>query len=146
MSLAPTKWFVTATVALVAVAVGNLSGQTPEAPNNPACSPKPFRVSASADGRPHVYVGPSTVSAPTRIVYVKPEYPTNLRNTDVRGVVVLEAQIEPDGRVCSVRVVRSIRPLDQAAIDAVLKWRFTPAKVNGVAVAAITTLTVNFTR
>jgi protein TonB len=93
-----------------------------------------------------VYVGPDKISAPTRIVHVKPEYPESARNAQVQGIVVLEAQIELDGHVCNARIVRSIPPLDQAAIDAVLKWRFSPAKVNGVAVAAITTLTVNFTR
>jgi outer membrane biosynthesis protein TonB len=49
--------------------------------------------------------------------------------------------------VCSARVVRSIPLLDQSAINAAFRWRFTPAKttVNEVAVPVITTLTVNFT-
>jgi len=47
--------------------------------------------------------------------------------------------------VCNPRVLRSIPLLDQSAIDAVLQWQFTPAKLNGVAVPVITTLTVNFT-
>jgi TonB family protein len=78
-------------------------------------------------------------------VYVKPEYPASARAANVQGVVVLEAQIESDGHVCNVRVVRSIPLLDQSAIDAVLKWRFTPPKLNGAAVPVIMTMTVNFT-
>ena len=128
------------TLALVALAVANLSGRPPEAQR--ACSPKPFRVGAS---RPHLYAGPDRVSTPTRIVYVKPEYPASARAANVQGVVVLEAQIESDGHVCNVRVVRSIPLLDQSAIDAVLKWRFTPPKLNGAAVPVIMTMTVNFT-
>jgi len=112
------------------------SGGAAAAQKNPACSPNPI---PSANNRPHVDIGPYKISAPTRIVYVRPEYPQTARDAKVQGVVVLEAQIERDGRVCSVRVVRSIPLLDQSAINAVMRWRFTP-----VAVPVITTLTVNF--
>jgi protein TonB len=78
-------------------------------------------------------------------VYVKPEYSESARAAKAQGIVILEAQIELDGRVCGPRVVRSMPLLDQSAIDAVLQWRFTPAKRNGVAVPVITTMTVNFT-
>ena len=153
MSIASRKWFVTVTFAVAAVAVSYLSGRTPmaqaaqeqRARNSPACSPKPFRVGASPDGRPRLHVGPSKVIDPTRIVYVKPEYSESARTAKVQGIVVLEAQIEPDGHVCDPRVLRSIPLLDQSAIDAVLQWRFTPAKLNGVAVPVIMTMTVNFT-
>jgi protein TonB len=123
------------------------SGGAAPAQHNPACSPNPIPVGASANNRPHVYAGPDKISTPTRIVYVRPEYPQAARTAKAQGVVVLEAQIERDGRVCSARVVRSIPLLDQSAIDAVFRWRFTPAKttVNEVAVPVITTLTVNFT-
>ena len=150
MSLASTRRFVTVTVA--AVAASCLSGgpssaraaqaQRAALPAAP-CSPKPFRV-GSPDSRPHWYVGPSTISPPTRIVYVKPEYSERARTAKAQGIVVLEAQIETDGRVCNPRVLRSIPLLDQSAIDAVLQWRFTPAKRDGVAVPVITTMTVNF--
>ena len=43
------------------------------------------------------------------------------------------------------RVLRSIPLLDQAALDAVLQWRFTPTFVDGVARDVIMTMTVNFT-
>ena len=121
-----------------------LAEQLGKTQNSQTCSPKPFRV-GSPDSRPHWYVGPSTISPPTRIVYVKPEYSERARTAKAQGIVVLEAQIELDGRVCNPRVVRSIPLLDQSAIDAVLQWRFTPAKRNGVAVPVITTMTVNFT-
>jgi TonB family protein len=114
------------------------------AQNSPTCSPKPFRV-GNPGSRPRLYVGPDKISTPTRIVYVKPEYSESARAAKAQGIVVLEAQIELDGRVCNPRVLRSIPLLDQSAIDAVLQWRFTPAKLNGAAVPVITTMTVNFT-
>jgi TonB family protein len=107
------------------------------------CSPKPLRVGGRGS-LPHLNDGVLRMSTPTRILYVKPEYSESARNAKAQGIVVLEAQIEPDGRVCNPRVVRSIPLLDQSAIDAVLQWRFTPAKRNGVAVPVITTMTVNF--
>ena len=62
----------------------------------------------------------------------------------VQGVVILEARIEADGTVSSARVLRSIPLLDQAAIDAVRQWEFTPTLLNGVPIPVIMTTTVNF--
>jgi protein TonB len=107
--------------------------------NSPTCSPNPIPVGPSANNRPHLYNGPYKISPPTRIVFVRPEYPQIARAAKVQGVVVLEGQIERDGHVCNARVLRSIPLLDQSAIDAVLQWRFTPAKV-----PVIMTMTVNF--
>ena len=42
-------------------------------------------------------------------------------------------------------VIRSIALLDQAALDAVKQWKYTPTTLNGVPVPVIMTVTVNFT-
>jgi protein TonB len=52
--------------------------------------------------------------------------------------------LDANGRVDSVRVLRSIPLLDQAAVDAVRQWRFTPALLNNEAVPVVMTVTVNF--
>jgi TonB family protein len=119
------------------------SGSAATAQKNPACGPIP--VGPDATNQPHVYRGPYKRSPPTRIAYVRPDYPQNARTAKVQGVVVLEAEIDRDGHVCSARVLRSIPLLDQSAIDAALRWRFTPATVNDVAIPVVMTLTVNFT-
>jgi protein TonB len=62
----------------------------------------------------------------------------------VQGVVTLEATIGPDGRVQDARVLRSIPLLDQAALDAVKQWEFTPTLVDGKTVPVISAVTVNF--
>ena len=61
------------------------------------------------------------------------------------GVVILEAVIGVDGRVADAKVLRSIPLLDQAAVDAVRQWVYTPTLLNGVPVPVIMTVTVNFT-
>ena len=55
------------------------------------------------------------------------------------------ATIGADGRVKDAKVLRSIPLLDQAALDAVKQWQFTPTLLNGVPVPVIMTVTVNFT-
>jgi protein TonB len=121
------------------------SGSAATAQKKPACGPNPIPVGPNATNQPYVYRGPHKRSTPSRIAYVPPEYPQNARSAKVQGIVVLETEIDRDGRVCSARVLRSIPLLDHSAIDAVLRWRFTPAKVNDVAVPVVMTLTVNFT-
>jgi protein TonB len=59
--------------------------------------------------------------------------------------VICEVLIGTDGKVADARVLRSIPLLDQAAIDAVRQWEFTPTQVNGNPVSIIMTVTVNFT-
>ena len=87
----------------------------------------------------------SGMKAPRKIVEVAPVYPAIARAAHVQGVVILEAVLDAKGGVESVRVLRSIPLLDQAAIDAVHQWRFTPALLNGDAVPVVMTITVNFT-
>lgn len=87
----------------------------------------------------------SGMKAPLKIVHVAPVYPAIARSARVQGVVILEAVLDVTGRVESVRVLRSIPLLDQAAVDAVQQWRFTPALLNNEPVPVVMTVTVNFT-
>jgi protein TonB len=89
--------------------------------------------------------GQGQITAPTKIKDVKPVYPGIARSARVAGVVVIEATIGPDGKVIDAKVVRSIPLLDQAALDAVRQWEYTPPLRNGVPVPVIVTVTINFT-
>ncbi len=68
-----------------------------------------------------------------------------LSHARVQGVVIIEATIDSLGNVSTARVLRGQPLLDQAALDAVKEWQFTPTMMNGVAVPVIMTVTVNFT-
>jgi protein TonB len=85
------------------------------------------------------------IKQPTRIRNVQPIYPQIARSARVQGVVIIEATIDPGGKVRDTRLLRSIPLLDQAALDAVRKWEYEPTLLNGVAVPVIMTVTVNFT-
>lgn len=90
-----------------------------------------------------VRVGPR-IREPTKIRHVPPVYPVMAQQARVEGVVVIEAVIGVDGRVKEARVLRSKPLLDEAALEAVRQWTFTPTTLNGVPVPVIMTVTVNF--
>jgi TonB family protein len=85
------------------------------------------------------------VRPPTKIKDVQPVYPAIARSARVAGAVTIEATIGPDGTVMDATVVRSIPLLDQAALDAVQQWEYTPTLLNGVPVPVLVTVTINFT-
>jgi protein TonB len=85
------------------------------------------------------------VKPPTKMKHVSPAYPDIARSAGVQGVVILETIIGSDGKVADARVLRSIPLLDQAAIDAVMQWEFTPTLLNGQPTPIIMTVTVQFT-
>jgi TonB family protein len=85
------------------------------------------------------------IKAPLKIKDVKPVYPAIARSARVAGAVTMEATIGPDGKVIDAKVVRSIPLLDQAALDAVRQWEYTPTLLNGVPVPVLVTVTINFT-
>ncbi|HVL68193.1 MAG TPA: energy transducer TonB [Vicinamibacterales bacterium] len=85
------------------------------------------------------------IKAPEKVRHVPPVYPAMAQQARIEGTVVLEATIGTDGRVTGVRVVRSKPLLDQAAMDAVMQWRFTPTLLNGVPVPVLLTVHVTFT-
>jgi TonB family protein len=95
-------------------------------------------------GSAPVRVG-GNIGPPTRTKYVAPVYPEDAKAAGVQGVVIVEAVVDKDGKVESTKVLRSIPMLDQAALDAVRQWEFTPTLLNGVAVPVVMTMTVNFT-
>jgi protein TonB len=104
-------------------------------PAPPAPSPLPKREAVRPGG---------VIKYPAKVHHVPPVYPRIAQEAKVSGMVILEAIIGTDGRVQDVRILRSKALLDQAAIDAVKQWRFTPTLLNGVPVPVILTVTVNF--
>lgn len=114
---------------------------TPETQDAPAGGTSTEAMQA---GDAPVRVG-GNIRTPTKTRNVSPVYPPEAQAARVSGMVILEAVIGRDGRVTDAKVLRSVPMLDQAAIDAVMQWEFTPTLLNGAPVRVIMTVTVNFT-
>ena len=117
---------------MVGGVAGGIVGGLSEAPPPPPPPQAPVRVGGQ-------------IRAPQKIRDVKPVYPAIAQSARVQGVVIIEATIGPNGQVQEAKVLRSIPLLDQAALDAVKQWVFSPTLLNGVPVPVIMTVTVNFT-
>ena len=80
---------------------------------------------------------------PVRTKDVRPIYAPMVIASGVKGQVVLEATVDPRGKVAQLRVVKTQPMLTQATIDAVRQWEFDPKTV--AAGGALITVTANFT-
>ena len=113
--------------------VGGITGGIPEPPPPPPPPPtQPVRVGGN-------------IKPPQKVKHVNPVYPPIAQSARVQGIVIIEATIGPSGAVQDAKTLRSIPLLDQAALDAVRQWVFTPTLLNGVPVPVIMTVTVQFT-
>ena len=79
------------------------------------------------------------------ITRVEPTYPEVARKARIAGIVIVECIIDKSGNVTNVQVLKPLPfGLDQAAVDAVKRWKFKPGTLNGQPVDVIFNLTVNF--
>jgi protein TonB len=108
--------------------VGGVVGGLEEAP------PPPTQI---------VRVG-GVVREPRKVKDVAPVYPDVARAAKIEGIVILECTINPQGRVDAVRVLRGLPTLNDAAVEAVRQWVYTPTLLGGAPVSVLMTVTVNF--
>lgn len=92
-----------------------------------------------------IHVG-GDVAAPNKISAPQPQYTEIARKARIQGVVIVQAIINKQGNVTDVKVLKGLpMGLDQAAVEAIRKWKFEPATLNGKPVDVYYNLTVNFT-
>ena len=82
-----------------------------------------------------------------RVRYVAPEYPRDARERGISGWVDLEFTVMPDGSVADVTIVSAepVGVFEQAAIQAVSRWRYRPVERDGNPVDARARLRIRFT-
>jgi protein TonB len=75
-----------------------------------------------------------------------PAYPALSRRLGEEGRVVLRVRVEANGAASDIQIATSSHfdRLDQAAIDAVRRWRFVPAKQDDQTIAAWVLVPLNF--
>ncbi|MDR7098497.1 protein TonB [Lysobacter niabensis] len=104
----------------------------PPPPAAPAPPAPPAAAVATAQPQP--------ISTPS------PKYPAQALRNGERGTVTVSVEIGADGVPTDVGVARSSgsRQLDRAAVDAVRRWRFRPAMVDGRPTAGRVQVPISF--
>ena len=114
--------------------VGGLPGDIPPPP--PPAPPPPPRAPVRVGGQ---------IQAPALVSKVDPIYPEVAVSARIRGVVILEANVDKDGHVVDVKVLRTAnRLLDHAAITAVRQWQYRPLVLNGSPEPFVLTVVLTF--
>jgi protein TonB len=113
---------------------------------------RPPAPPGSAPHAPPVVPGSAAEAAPGLIepavvaTRVEPAYPEAARRAGIEGTVELEVSIDAAGRVAEVEVLRGLpMGLSDAAVDAVRKWTWKPAKSPQGPVASRRTVRIRFT-
>jgi TonB family protein len=75
---------------------------------------------------------------------IPPVYPALARNQHVSGDVRVDALIDANGRVTTMKVVSGPTLLHQAAMDALRQWKYQPASLDGKPVPMHLTVTIQF--
>jgi protein TonB len=98
--------------------------------------------------------GPAAPAAPVSVggdvksakllASVPPVYPMLAKNQHVSGNVLIDALIDPNGRVTTMKVVSGPTLLHQAAMDALKLWKYQPAMLDGKPVSMHLTVTLQF--
>jgi TonB family protein len=98
------------------------------------------------NGPPGIFpAGKGGVTVPQVIFNPEPSFSEEARKAKQQGVVMLLAVVGIDGHTYDIRVAQSLgMGLDEKAIEAVNRWRFRPATLNGQAVATQIAVQVDF--
>lgn len=133
-------------------AVPEEAASSPAAPAEPvAPAPITFPAGPQPPGRaeaasPEPYSAlPAGAEPPVLKTRVEPQYPDIARRANVGGEVVLQVVVERDGRIGSVFAVQEAPlGLTAAATDAVRRWVYTPARLDGRPIAVVKVVRVRF--
>jgi TonB family protein len=86
----------------------------------------------------------SDIEPPKLMTRVVPVYPPEAKKAGIEGTVILGATIDGEGKVTDVKVLESVPGLDQAAVDAIKQWVYTPVWVNNQPIIYTFTVAVKF--
>jgi TonB family protein len=82
---------------------------------------------------------------PARMISsVAPMYPALAKSQHIAGSVRVDALVDTNGRVTTMKIVSGPSMLHQAAMDALRQWKYQPATLDGKAVPMHLTVTIQF--
>jgi len=100
---------------------------------------------ADGPGTDEIYSVGGDVLAPKLVRRVEPNYSEAARRERIEGAVIVHGVVTTSGNVIDIKVLKAVHPLvDEAAIEAVRLWRYSPATKNGKPVACHLTVTCTF--
>jgi len=109
------------------------------------CSEEEDIPTTQGEGASEVRRVRGEVTPPKLFKKPEPSYPEAARKSGIEGVAVYEAIISRTGCPRDIRVLRSTHPLlDVSGMEAITRWRYTPATLNGRPVRVYLTVTVTF--
>jgi protein TonB len=104
----------------------------------------PDAVSAPPPAMPPIRIGSGLVREPSKIRDVSPVYPGAALRARLEASVVVEAEVDERGRVVDATVLAGHPVFNEAALEAVGQWAYTPTLLDGVPVPILLTVTVHF--
>jgi protein TonB len=113
----------------------------------PAVSASRVAANAARASAPAAQGAGAAVSAKPRYrTNPTPDYPIPSKRRGEEGIVLLDVQVSADGTPAAISLNRSCgHPLlDRAALDAVRRWTFEPARAAGVPVSSLVVIPVRF--
>ena len=116
----------------------------PAPPQKPAKTKPAKRYSLPASIAEGAVTMTEDMEPPKRVKYVDPIYSEIARQARAEGDVVLAVRTDEQGRVEAHKILRSIRLLNDAAVESVRQWVYEPLLVNGQPRKAAFIVTVNF--
>jgi protein TonB len=113
--------------------------------NVPPALPRASDGFRSADSAGSQNVG-HKISAPVPLLQPDAEYSDDARRKGISGICLIQLIVDAYGMPQNVHIIKSLEPsLDQSAIEAVKKYRFKPAMIDGTRpVPVVVNVEVNF--
>jgi len=103
---------------------------------------------AVASNQPAAPAAPVAVGGDVKqaklISSVPPVYPPMAKTQHISGAVMIDALIDANGRVTTMKVISGPTLLQEAAKDALKQWKYQPAMLDGKSVSMHLTVTIQF--
>lgn len=123
------------------------STDRPRLVDAPKPPPAPPAAAATTTPRPSTTGAATTLPMPVAGKTPAPSYPSRALRRGESGTVRVRVVVGPDGRPTEVSVEQASgsRDLDRAAVNAVKRWRFHPARRDGEPITGTVIVPISFT-
>jgi protein TonB len=100
--------------------------------------------SAPAPPPPAVVAAPKVLREPQLLSSTRPVYPQAAKQSNVQGSVTVALDIDAKGKVTNAKPLSGPLLLQQAAVESVRQWKYSPATMDGQPTAAQKVVTIDF--